>query len=66
MKMKYDPKMDALYIFLNNGKYDKSKKITDSILVDMTKSGKVLGVEILDATENIVHFDPKDISIDLQ
>ena len=53
MKIKYDSKVDALYIHLSNGKYNQSKKITDSVLVDLTKSGKVLGIEILDASENI-------------
>lgn len=59
MKINYDPKVDALYIDLSPGKYDRTKKITDSILVDVTKTGKVLGIEILDASENIAHFNPK-------
>ena len=58
MKIKYDSKIDALYIDLAKGKYDVSKKITDSIVVDLTKDGKVLGIEILDASENIQKFDP--------
>jgi uncharacterized protein YuzE len=33
MKVNYDPQIDALYIDLSSGKYDKTKKITDSILV---------------------------------
>lgn len=62
MKIKYDPKIDALYIDLSVGIYNKTKKVTDSILVDITKDGKVLGIEILDATENITQFNPKDFS----
>lgn len=58
MKIKYDSKIDALYIDFAEGLYDKSKKITDSIVVDLTKEGKVLGIEILDASENIQKFDP--------
>lgn len=58
MKIKYDTKTDSLYIDLNSGKYDQSKKITDDILVDVTKSGKILGIEILEASENIQHFNP--------
>lgn len=66
MKVNDDPKIDALYIDLSSGIYDKTKKITDSILVDMTKNGKVLGIEILDASENIGHFDPSVVSIQVQ
>ena len=58
MNIQYDKKQDALYINLAKGTYEKSKKITDSIVVDMDKKGKVLGIEILDATENINYFDP--------
>ncbi|MBM3283597.1 DUF2283 domain-containing protein [Candidatus Gottesmanbacteria bacterium] len=66
MKVNYDPQMDALYIDLCSGKYDITKKITDSILVDITKEGKILGIEILDASENIGHFDPQQFNISLQ
>jgi len=61
MNIRYDKKQNALYIDLAKGTYDKSKKITDSILVDVDKKGKVLGIEILDATENINYFDPSNI-----
>ena len=34
MKLKYDSKVDAIYIELAKGRYNKNKKITDCILVD--------------------------------
>lgn len=49
MKISYDPKVDAMYIRFKRGKYDHTKKVTDEILVDITKTGAVLGLEILDA-----------------
>ncbi|OGG13650.1 hypothetical protein A2773_06265 [Candidatus Gottesmanbacteria bacterium RIFCSPHIGHO2_01_FULL_39_10] len=66
MKVKYDKKTDALYIDLSRGKYEETKKITDSILVDVTKTGKVLGIEILDASENIEHFKPPSLNLQIQ
>ncbi|MBI3443304.1 DUF2283 domain-containing protein [Candidatus Woesebacteria bacterium] len=48
MKISYDPKVDAMYIRFKSGKYDHTKKVTDEILVDVTRSGDVLGLEILD------------------
>jgi uncharacterized protein YuzE len=66
MEVKYDPKIDALYITLSSGQYEKTKKISDSVLVDETKEGKIIGIEILDATENIRHFNAKQLSISLQ
>lgn len=59
MKMKYDPKVDAIYIELAKGVYKVSRKISDSVIVDEDKNGKVLGIEILDAKKNISSFDPK-------
>lgn len=66
MKIRYDSKVDAMYIKLADGNYDTTRKITDSILVDEDKSGKVLGIEILDAKANIEAFDPKKSKISIQ
>lgn len=63
MKMNYDPKVDAMYIELAKGKYSKTRKVSDVILVDEDKDGKVLGIEILDATVTIPAFDPQKINV---
>lgn len=63
MKMKYDQKTDAVYIELAGGVYDVSIRVSDSIMVDEDKKGKILGIEILDATKNITKFDPQKISL---
>lgn len=54
----YDKQTDILSIDLAKGRYEVSKKITDRIIVDVTKSGKVLGFEILDASQTIQSFNP--------
>ena len=66
MKINYDPKVDAVYIELAKGKYDATRKVSDVILVDEDKKGKVLGIEILDASENISAFDPKNTKFTVQ
>lgn len=66
MKLQYDKKEDAIYIDLAKGKYNKSRKISESIIVDEDKSGKILGIEILDAKENITAFDPHQSSLPIQ
>jgi len=58
--IRYDSKVDAMYIELAKGKYDASREISASVIVDEDKNGKVLGIEILDATENIPAFNPKN------
>ena len=64
--MQYDAKTDAVYIELSKGTYKSTRKITDSIMVDQDNKGKVLGIEILDAKENISAFDPKKTKFTLQ
>ena len=64
--MKYDKKIDAAYIELAKGKYEVSRKISDSIVVDEDKKGKVLGIEILDASKNISAFDRKNTKFTVQ
>lgn len=64
MKISYDPKIDAIYIRFGEGKYDRTKKVTDDILVDVTKNGKVLGLEIIDATKNISALKSQGITFD--
>ncbi len=66
MKIKYDKKIDAVYIEFAKGKYSKSRKISDAVLVDEDKKGKILGVEILDATKNVEAFDPEEVKTNLQ
>ncbi len=65
MKVKYDAKVDAIYFDLAEGKYKRTRKITDAILVDEDADGKILGIEILDAKENIKAFDPQKTQISI-
>ena len=66
MKLKYDSKVDAIYIELAKGRYNKTKKITDSILVYEDSKGRVLGIEILDVKKNISAFDPQNTKFIVQ
>lgn len=61
MKISYDPKVDAMYIAFKRGKYDHTKKITEEILVDVTRDGKVIGLEILDAKSQFGEIKPEKI-----
>lgn len=66
MNIKYDSKMDALYINLSKGRYNKTKKVTDTIMVDLAADGKVIGIEILDASKNIQQFNPTKFKLPSQ
>lgn len=66
MKLKYDKKIDALYMEFGKGTYFRSRKVSDSVLVDEDKKGKILGVEILDASKNVKSFSPAEVKLNLQ
>ena len=63
MNISYDPKVDAMSIKFADGKYYKTRKVSDVILVDEDKKGKVLSIEILDASINIPAFDLRKLSL---
>lgn len=47
MKATYDKEADAMNIRIKDGKVYKTLEISDSILVDVDKRGRALGIEIL-------------------
>ncbi len=53
MKITYDRKADAMNIKFQDGKYEVSKELAEGIIVDYTKAGKMLRIEILDASKRV-------------
>lgn len=53
MKVRYDSEIDAMFIKFQEGEYEFSKEVGDGIVIDFSKDGKVLGIEILDASEKV-------------
>ena len=54
MKIEYDEEVDAAYIYLKypikDGESKKTKQLNQNIIIDLDAKGKLLGVEILDAS----------------
>jgi uncharacterized protein YuzE len=67
MKITYDKTMDAMYIKLNEKlTYKSSKKISDDVLVDYSNDGKVMGVEVLSASQNMVLPLPNVLNVPIE
>ena len=47
MKVHYDKEADALYIHLQEGEYLESEEVEEGVVVDYSRDGKVIGLEIL-------------------
>ena len=65
MKIKYDSKADAIYILFQDRKVDISKEIEDGIVVDYSKEGKVIGIEILKVSHIMDLKDLGEITVSL-
>jgi len=53
MKITFDKKADAMYIYLKKKKIFKTKKITNDTLVDLDKEGNIIGIELLSVSKRI-------------
>jgi uncharacterized protein YuzE len=65
MKITYDPEADAMNITFQKGKYNISKEIVDGIIVDYTKGGKVISIEILDVKKRLPIKSIEDITVSI-
>jgi len=55
MKIEYDDEADAAYLYLKypikDGEASRSKELKENIILDYDSDGKLLGVEILNASK---------------
>ncbi len=53
MKVIYDPETDTLNIILRESEIIESDEIQGGIIVDYDKDGRIVSIEILDASEYV-------------
>lgn len=55
MLIQYDKQADAAYIYIKYpikyGESERTEKVNNRIFIDYSKTGKLLGIEILDASK---------------
>lgn len=63
MKISYDPKADAAYIyFLKDKKSTRTEEIGEGLLVDY-HGDELVGIEILDASKKLPQEEMKSITV---
>jgi uncharacterized protein YuzE len=62
MKVKYDKETDTLLIIFNDSPVYESDEDKPGIIIDYDKDGKLVGMEILDASKNMER--PNAVEID--
>lgn len=53
VQVEFDSKADAMYIWLRKAKYEISEELAENVIIDLDKRGRIIGIEILDATKNL-------------
>jgi uncharacterized protein YuzE len=58
MKVRYDKEIDAMYVYAEEGTPEYSEEVGEGVIIDVSIDGKVVGIEILDASEK---FSPASL-----
>ena len=64
MRIEYDREVDALYIRLQQKYMARTVEIEERLNLDLDENGKLIGLEILDATDRYPLADIFNISTD--
>ena len=65
MKISYDPEIDALYIRLIEGKHEcRTVRLNEEIALNIGHDEKLVGIEILDATEVLGQGRLPDVTLE--
>lgn len=54
MKIRYDEQADAISIRFKQSRYHESDEISDGVILDYDRKGRVIGIEILDASRHLL------------
>lgn len=57
MRITYDESVDIIYIRLREGDYEQSDEVATGVIVDFDKDGKLMAIEILDASHVLGQMD---------
>ena len=57
VKVEYDPVVDAAYIRISHEDIIETEEVSQGIMLDFDKDGRIVGLEVLDARAHL----PKDL-----
>ncbi|HMT10857.1 MAG: DUF2283 domain-containing protein [Ignavibacteria bacterium] len=64
MKVKYDAEVDIMRIQFNDKPVSESDEEKAGIILDYDENGKVIGIEILDASQKMIN--PKSVEYEIE
>lgn len=60
MTISYDKEIDAKYISVKKGKVFETKPYAEDVFIDLNEKGEILGIEILNASQNLIGFQTQN------
>jgi uncharacterized protein YuzE len=63
MRIRYDEKVDALYLRLDNSKVVESDEVKPGIVLDFNAKNQVVGIEVLDFKRRMSKADLKHLKV---
>ncbi len=57
MRVRIDQQADAVYLDLTGREIESSEEVADGIIIDYDKAGRLVGIEILDASKKAGDVD---------
>jgi len=64
MRIEYSKSADALYVYFKQTEVAKSKEIEEGVVVDFDSDGRLVGIEVLDASLRFSLQDLVNVSIE--
>ncbi|HLC51138.1 MAG TPA: DUF2283 domain-containing protein [archaeon] len=65
MEISLDTKANALYIKFQKGKFAKNRKLDNDTIIDLDEKGRILGIEMLNASKRISSKDLENVKVRL-
>ena len=62
MRVNYDPEADILYIIIREGPVKDTVEAGDEIFIEVTKDERIAGIEVWNASKNILEPIAKELS----
>lgn len=63
MRIRYDEKMDALYLRLDDSKVIESEEVQPGIVIDFNAKKQVVGIEVLQARRRVPKGDLEQLKL---
>ena len=64
MKIEYDKRADALYVYFREIEVAKSTEVEEGVVIDLDKNGHIVGIEILDASKRLKAHELVNVNIE--